>query len=257
MKPLTPAQEAFAQAVADLSAPKSQSDAYRIAYDCSKMKPASIHRSASELAALPEVASRVAELRQVATDAAVMKSVDVLREWITIATADPAELVRMRRHCCRRCHGEGGHYQWIDELEFGRAYDDWSNYMAMRTSKMPPKAPPSFEGGVGFDRTQAPRPGCQGCQGDGEADVYVPATETLSPGARKLYAGIQTTRDGIRVLMRDQDAALQSIARALGMFPEKREISGPGGGPIPTASVVLTADMPADEAMKLYQAAMG
>lgn len=40
--------------------------------------------------------------------------------------------------------------------------------------------------------------------------------------------------------MRDKDAAVANLARYLGMLVDKKEFSGPGGGPIPMAN--LTAD---------------
>ena len=40
--------------------------------------------------------------------------------------------------------------------------------------------------------------------------------------------------------MRDQDAAVAHLARYLGMMVDKKEISGPGGGPVPLAHI--TAD---------------
>lgn len=59
-KPLTAKQEAFAQCVAD---GMSGADAYRTAYDASRMKQASIHVNASKLLADAKVAQRVDELR--------------------------------------------------------------------------------------------------------------------------------------------------------------------------------------------------
>ena len=57
---LTAKQEAFAQAVAD---GMSQADAYRTAYDASRMKQSSIHVNASKMLADAKVAQRVEELR--------------------------------------------------------------------------------------------------------------------------------------------------------------------------------------------------
>ena len=57
---LTAKQEAFAQAVAD---GMSQADAYRTAYDASRMKQSSIHVNASKMLADAKVVQRVDELR--------------------------------------------------------------------------------------------------------------------------------------------------------------------------------------------------
>jgi phage terminase small subunit len=71
-----------------------------------------------------------------------------------------------------------------------------------------------------------PRPDCVKCHGEGRGSVFVHDTRNLKGGARKLYAGVQLGKDGIKVLMRDQDAALANIARHLGMFKDKVEHSG-------------------------------
>lgn len=56
---LTAKQEKFAALLAEGA---SNSDAYRGAYDCSRMKPGSIHTEASKLALSPAVTQRVNEL---------------------------------------------------------------------------------------------------------------------------------------------------------------------------------------------------
>jgi hypothetical protein len=63
---LTPQQEKFAQLVAHGS---SYSNAYREAYRTAKMKPATINRSAHELANNPKITARIAEIhKQIAED---------------------------------------------------------------------------------------------------------------------------------------------------------------------------------------------
>lgn len=57
---MSPKQEHFAQCIAD---GMTQADAYRTAYDASKMKDSSIHVNASKLLADAKVAQRVAELK--------------------------------------------------------------------------------------------------------------------------------------------------------------------------------------------------
>lgn len=57
---LTQKQEKFCRLVVELN---NNSDAYRGAYDASRMKPESIHRKAKELMDNVNVAARIAELR--------------------------------------------------------------------------------------------------------------------------------------------------------------------------------------------------
>ena len=65
-KMLTSKQESFCQAIVD---GHNQSDAYRHAYDAGNMKPATPWDAASKLAANPEVAMRILELRDQITAA--------------------------------------------------------------------------------------------------------------------------------------------------------------------------------------------
>jgi hypothetical protein len=53
------------------------------------------------------------------------------------------------------------------------------------------------------------------------------------------------TNNGIKINMRDQDAAVANLARYLGMMVDKKEISGPGGGPLAFAH--LTAEDLSDD----------
>ena len=57
---LTIKQEKFAQLVVELG---DNSKAYRGAYDASRMKPETVHRSAKELTDNPKVSARIDELR--------------------------------------------------------------------------------------------------------------------------------------------------------------------------------------------------
>ncbi len=116
----------------------------------------------------------------------------VLRRYVEIASADPRELVEYRRGRCEACWGTDGALHALDDVD----------------------------------------PQCPACHGEGRGRVLLADTRTLSPGAARLYAGVQIGKDGIKVNMRDQDAALTNIARHLGMFPGRVELTGKGGGPI-------------------------
>jgi phage terminase small subunit len=76
------------------------------------------------------------------------------------------------------------------------------------------------------DPHEEPNPGCAKCGGHGKGHVVLTDTRKLSAAAAKLYAGVQLGRDGIKVNMRDQDAALVNIARHLGMFKDSLELKG-------------------------------
>lgn len=151
----------------------------------------------------------------------------VLREWLDIATADPSELTHTRVYCCRFCYGIDHKYHWT-QSEYSHALN-----VALATDK----PVPDIEGGFGFDAMREPHQGCPSCQGHGISRVWIADTRKLSPKARRLFAGVKHTKDGIEIKMRDQDAAWAKIADYLGMSNKsKAELSGPGGGPIPLAN---------------------
>lgn len=154
----------------------------------------------------------------------------VVGQWAKIAQANPNDITQVRRTCCRHCHGYGNQYQWT-EAEYSAAVDK-----AVDSGKPAPDG----LGGFGFNPNAAPAANCPECGGQGIEDVYVADTRKLRGAAKVLYAGAERTRNGIKIHTRDQDAAVANLARYLGMLVDKKEISGPGGGPIGLAN--LTAD---------------
>lgn len=135
----------------------------------------------------------------------------ILRRWWEIANANVNELVELRRENCRHCWGVQHAYQWT-EGEYMRAVDH-----AVESGKPAPDG----LGGFGYLPTREPNPACPECGGLGVERPHIHDTRKLKGGARRLYAGIQKTKDGFKVLTRDQDKALENIARYLGMFEEK------------------------------------
>ncbi len=152
-----------------------------------------------------------------------IKADDVLQYWHDIATADPNEIIQLRRVCCRHCHGKDFQYQWRDEEEYQVAVQ-----MAREAAKAEDKKPviPSKAGGYGFNPKQRPHPKCPYCWGEGHVEIHAEDTRFLSPKAKLLYAGVKQTAAGIEIKMRDQDKAMENVARHLGMFVEKKEITG-------------------------------
>lgn len=153
----------------------------------------------------------------------------VLHQWWKIATADPNEIMQLRRECCRHCHGKGFAFQWRNKDEFQRAVAK-----ALADAKEEDRKPnlPTDEGGYGYDPGEPPNPKCPQCDGNGHGRVHINDTRHLTGSARLLYAGIKQTQHGIEVKTRDQDAALQSIARHLGMFNDKLQLQGDKENPL-------------------------
>ena len=255
MNTLTAKHEAFALALADPSC-KGPTEAYRRAgYTVADPATKAQMTAASELGARPEIVRRVTELRNAVASAAVMTAAQVLNEWKLIALADPAELSRVRRWCCRHCYGVNFRYQWISDEEFALAAARAIDYNATKSPRAASQAMPSFDGGVGYDRNLPPNALCPYCGGDGEFDTYFEDTMRLSPAARRLYAGVKQTRDGMEIKTRDQGEALKNIAAYLGMLVERH---AHGGDPLnPTPITTLSGDITAAEAAKLYAATMG
>ena len=99
------------------------------------------------------------------------------------------------------------------------------------------KPPPDGLGGFGFDSNLSPDPECPECGGNGWERAHIHDTRRLKGRARRLYAGIQKTKDGFKVITRDQEKALDSLAKYFGMLIERKEVSGPGGSAIPIANI--------------------
>ena len=167
-----------------------------------------------------EIQEAIAERMEEVAVAASITPEWVVAQWAKIATADPNGLVQVRRTCCRYCYGFGNQYQWT-EGEYAAAVDK-----AIEAGKPAPDG----MGGFGFNPNAEPAEDCPECGGLGIEDVHIFDTRKLK--RHPLYAGAERTRNGIKVTLRDQDKARDNLARYLGMLVAKKEISGPGGGPL-------------------------
>jgi phage terminase small subunit len=146
----------------------------------------------------------------------------VLQQWWDIATANPNDIICLRRVCCRHCYGKGFEYQWRDKKEYDQAVRAAEAY-AKENEK--PLIIPSNAGGYGFNRLLRPNPDCPYCAGEGQPELHAKDTRDLEPKARLLFAGIKQTQAGIEIKFRDQDKALENVAKHLGMFTEKHELN--------------------------------
>lgn len=182
-------------------------------------------------------AIRAAQLAR--SQATKITSEDVLKRWWMIATADPNDLIEYRRGCCRHCYGVMHRYQETQN-ERAERYAQWERDAAAAKGTDNEAKFVRFDelGGIGWDPRRAPVEKCIECFGEGRERVFPKDTRLLSPAARALYAGVKVTKDGLDIKMNSQEAALANVAKHLGMFVEKHEHSGPGGGPIETADAV-------------------
>lgn len=218
MAKLTPKQKRFAdEYLIDLNATAAYK---RAGYDA---RGSAAEVNASRLLSNAKVQAYIAERQQARQLRTEIKQDDVLQRWWDLATADPNELTQLRRLCCRHCHGIGHMWQWRDRDEYDKAVE-----LELRQAQVDDRQPaiPSDAGGYGYYKLADPHPGCPKCFGEGVLDLQFMDTRKLSPKARLLFAGVKQTQAGIEVKMHDQAKALENVARHLGMFTDKLEVSG-------------------------------
>ena len=168
----------------------------------------------------------------------------VLRLWWEQANVDINEIVEYRRENCRHCWGIDHQYQWT-EGQFKEAQER----AAQQNGKSPECA-----GGFGFVQTRAPHPDCPECGGEGHGYLHIKDSRKLKGGARRLYNGVQIGKDGTKVLMLDRDKALENVARHLGMFVERKEITGKNGAPIQHQALPVDLSGLTDEELSALEA---
>lgn len=203
--------------------------------------PNGAENTAWRLLSDPRVTVLIEQELERVSKSAHFEAVDVLREWVALATADPSRIMKVRRVNCRHCHGVGHLYQW-GEREYAEALD-----AAARPTKGEPTPLPDCSGGFGWRSNAEPHPNCPECNGEGLEDIFFGDTESLTGPERKLIAGIKRTKDGLEVKLRDQDAALQNIAKYLGLLIERKELTGKDGRPL-MPEPPPPADLPSDPA---------
>lgn len=223
-------------------------DAYRAAFrPCESLDSAAVSKAAAKTLKRPRIIKRIEELRAPVIKKMKFEAEEVLGRWIKIANAWPGDLVQLRRQCCRYCYGIDHQFQWV-EIDYALLVAKCINDKAM---------PPDDAGGYGFNGTLEPNIDCPKCFGDGVAEVYITDTRKLRGGAKILFDGIKKTKDGWEVKILDRMAALDSIAKYLGMFKDKI-VSPPSTSAsnvlaLPALSTITTDPR---EAARIYQEIM-
>jgi phage terminase small subunit len=182
---------------------------------------------ASMLLSKPEVQQAVEAQKAIVAAAAGLTAATILQEWTSLAFADARKITHTRVSCCPCCYGIDHKRQWTRN-EYQSALDK-----ALSANKPIPE----IEGGIGYDKKLKPNPECPECSGDGVARAWVCDMRDLDPVTARLIVSVKQTKDGVEVKLRDQDAPLQYLAKYMGMLIERRELAGPGGGPIPLQAV--------------------
>jgi len=246
---LTAKQEAFCKAYASS---RNGASAYREAY-CVKAsaKTDTCAKNAAKMLSDPEIITRIEQITDEAArqpGGVVYDAAWCLRQWASIAQADPRELIGLRVGCCRFCWGAGHKYQWR-QREYCEALD-----AAERAARKDPDTPlPDPSGGLDFNATRDPNPACPECHGEGLERVVPRDTSKLSPGALLLYGGVKAKRDGYEIVIADRTAALANVTRMAGGFKDNVRLDGS----LETMSRIVKMEA-ADpkEAARMYQELM-
>jgi phage terminase small subunit len=180
------------------------------------------YRQGADLLKKPQIVARIAESQAARSARTEITQDAVLRRWWELANADANDLIQWRHLNCRHCWGADHLFQWTDEAEYRLAC---ARERAEALEEEREAVLPSDAGGYGFDRKREPHADCPRCRGEGHGEPFVQDTRKLKGGARLLYAGIKVTRDGVQVLMRDQDRALENCARHVGLMREQVDLN--------------------------------
>lgn len=194
-----------------------------------------------DVAALVEAGMAARETRMGISGDAIIK-----RAW-DIATADPAEIIRMERGCCRYCYGKDFRYQRTPrEQELHR--QEWElAIIAKQPSATAPERMAELleeydpQGGVGYDPRKDPHPNCPECFGRGEEHVVLADYRDLSPQARLIYNGVKQGKDTLEVRLEDRSSHLFKCGEHMGVFRRKVELTGKDGKPVVPVDALLAS----------------
>lgn len=126
-----------------------------------------------------------------------------------------------RARACRYCHGINHEYQWT-EREYERALTE-----ALTLGL----AAPDIKGGFGYTRRREPAENCPTCHGDGELRMSLDQPK-----------------------LADKIKAIDSLSKLAGYVVDRKEVSGPGGGPIQTTTGLDLDSLSDDQLLELIRA---
>ena len=204
-----------------------------------------------------QLVAKVKELQEKACQENEITVEKVLKRYWEIATANPNDIMQYRRECCRHCYGINHEYQWKNEKEFFEAEEQRQQEIDeaeeanrhKRGKSKHTKVPRPLEnlGGYGFDPLLSPHAKCPQCNGEGRERAFFQDTRHLQGAAKLLYAGVEISKDGLKIKTHDQKAALDKVAAWLGM--DKKTLSGDKENPLvpPQPAVTRIVIVPAKE----------
>ena len=194
----------------------------------------------------PEIADAIAQAQADRSERVQITADQVLRELVDIATTDANELIEHRVGCCRFCWGLDFRYQRTrNELVRAEAAHAVTNEEAIRKGGETTLFDP--EGGDGFHAHRDPHPDCPECFGEGVGRAVFKDTARASPAARRLYAGVKLTKDGMEMKLHPKLDALDRLFKHLGMSAAERvELTGKDGAGL-VVEIVRFGQDPAPE----------
>lgn len=171
-KPLTLKQENFCQFYVDLEG--NASEAYRMAYDTSNMRPESVWTEASNLLSNPKVTPRISEIREMRTKESSVQRNTIERVLMDIVTADPNDLyitdaktgkVRIKspsqlpkriRNALKKISNKKGEvvYEFNGKTEAARLLGSWNGWDAPKTVNLNNDGCKVGELRIGFDENK-------------------------------------------------------------------------------------------------------
>lgn len=185
----------------------TQGEAYRRAQGKRlRAKPSTVWEAACRLAARPDIARRIVELRAVAAQTTALDLQERVQELRDIESADPSLL--QYHPACRSCHGHSHAYQYVDEAEY---------LTAVAQAVADNKPCPSNAGGYGYDGSMHPDPSCPQCFGAGASHLYTVDVTKLPRAARRLFKGFGKSGE---LLVHDQMIARSQLSKILGLDRE-------------------------------------
>lgn len=213
---LTPKQEAFCRSYIEGG---NAAKAYRQAFDVSPdASSQTIRQRAYELVHSPAVADRIRTLKAAAAEATVVSVRARMVHLQMIVDADPTELIRTVRECCRHCYSVGHHYEWRSEIEFALALD--AHLASIGSPK--PLPLPDAAGGFEYRPDRAPNAACPVCSGNGELRTIVTPSDELSPSARALLKGVRHRANGeIEIMTHCKLTASDQLNRMQSAYVER------------------------------------
>lgn len=166
---LTIKQENFCRYYVEIGG--NASEAYRMAYDASNMKPETIWNTASKLLADPKVATRVEELKAEAAQESKIERHKVEKVLMDIVLADPmdlhimdtktgkmklrtpSQLTKRARMALKKIQNKRGEvtYEYHGKTEAARLLGSWNGWDAPKQIDVKSGSNPIGELRIGFD----------------------------------------------------------------------------------------------------------